>query len=156
MRDFPKQAGLSPLAPFTWTYANITITLWCGTKQPSQEHLEEVVSAQFRTTDTATTTLSLDISCLATGCKKSPTKMDNMVLYLNIPQPSNSTFQQSTCSAALLFIHSDFFKSHCFLSRKCPSAQLSTRPFTSRPVTHFVVVAVMKLHDHGWDSDVRV
>lgn len=78
------RGGVSLLARFVCTGVDTIIKLGCGTEQPSPAHLGEAVSAPTlerfvcgKTTDPATGT---DKCCLATGARKSPANMDNMVL----------------------------------------------------------------------------
>lgn len=126
---------------------NTTISLWCGTKQPSWDRLHEVFSAwshskpgavhsQWEHNQHSNRENSFDMICLATATKISYVSMENIVLSLYVLLSLGGAGRQSTYSPSFSFIHSSFNQRHSFLSvlsnfwEMCLSAKMSIRHFT--------------------------
>lgn len=84
----PKQGGVSLLAPFVWTYMNITIAPWCGTKQRSRwsqldsvPDLERFICSE-NTTKKPTRNQNKKASHVLPG-NRSMVRRDNIVSYLS-------------------------------------------------------------------------
>lgn len=138
---FYKQGGVSLLAWCVCTYMNTTISRCYGTKVWGFFYREN-------TTKSAAGTKTVDMCCLASEAKTWLVNMDSVVSYFYV-------LLLFDISPPLSFLHSEFYKHHCFCAW-CPtsgnlssSAQKSMRRSVSslhqvNHCTHFVVVMLLR------------
>lgn len=139
--------GVSSLTWFVWAHVAATITLWCGTKQPSRHRLQEVVSAR----------LHLNPEAVCFQCDNPTSRANRLDIW---KQAAKHCFSVLTiwslifmycCLCAALF---KVFIDPLFLS--FISSQIYSQ------FSRFVVTVVMtmslnaKCDQHAWGSEIRV